>query len=304
MIEPGSPEWLSVISPSKVAAILGVSRWESPYRLWHRMKGLVPPEPPKDIFDDGHDAEHLLAARWRRLNPEWQLSHGEVQVAHDRFGFPVVATVDRRARRGSHRRVVEFKTARTLTELEEWGDPDLSADEPPDDYLVQVITQQHFTGYTDHAAHLMMLGPYFKHRTYVVEYNPTMGYAIEQKCAEWWESLRHSTPPDLDDTVPTYECVRQRHPDIDGSTAVLDPALAAAWLDTDRESKDIAKRLRGLKTRTLDRMGNSQYAIAVVTRDGIPVELPVADRRSNGKGSISLYPNTKTSTDLLKGITV
>jgi hypothetical protein len=66
-IEPGSPEWLRAITPSKVAAILGVSRWESPYSLWHRMKGTVPPEGPKDIFQIGHDYEPAAATRWEAV---------------------------------------------------------------------------------------------------------------------------------------------------------------------------------------------------------------------------------------------
>jgi hypothetical protein len=65
-IEPGSPGHNEAISPSKVAAILGLSRWESPYRLCHRMKGIVPPEPPKDAFDLGPDIEPFAANRWRR----------------------------------------------------------------------------------------------------------------------------------------------------------------------------------------------------------------------------------------------
>jgi hypothetical protein len=115
-IPAGSPQWQRLISPSKVAAILGVSRFESPYRLWHRMKGLVDPPPPSDIFDMGHDFEHAMAAIWKRRNPGWQLSPGEVQylVPEDRYGYPASVILDRRARRGRALRVVEFKTARRL----------------------------------------------------------------------------------------------------------------------------------------------------------------------------------------------
>ncbi|YCU56695.1 hypothetical protein ACRYGV_18125 [Mycobacteroides abscessus] len=82
-LQPGSAQWSKVITPSKVAAILGVSRYESAYRLWHRMQGLVDPEPPKEVFDIGHDLEAYAANRWRRRNLGWRLSEGEVQVHID-----------------------------------------------------------------------------------------------------------------------------------------------------------------------------------------------------------------------------
>lgn len=290
-IKPGSPEHLATISPSKVAAILGVSRWESPFELWHRMKGNVPPEPPKDRFDVGHAAEAMLAELWRIQNPDWQLSRGEVQIAHSRFGFPVVATIDRRARRGAHRRVVEFKTANDLDSLEEWGDPNLDG-EAPMDYVAQVTAQMHITGYTEHAAHLLIMGPYFKHRTYVIDYDPELGIFIEQKCSEFYASLAGDVAPELDDSTPTYRCVRALHPDIEDVTAQVDPILAAEFLESDRAFKALEAEHRGLKTRVLFAMGKA--------RKGIAGNLAVADRRPNGKGSVSLYPNKKTSTDQLR----
>ncbi|MFH5231922.1 YqaJ viral recombinase family protein [Antrihabitans spumae] len=290
MIEPGSPEWLQIITPSKVAAILGVSRWESPYRLWHRMKGLVPPEPPADRFDVGHAAEQMLAELWRIQNPTWQLSRGEVQIRNDSFGFPTLATIDGRARRGALRRVVEFKSARTLDDMEMWGD-DFTGDVPAD-YFAQLQWQMHVTEYTDYAAHLLAMGPYFKHRTYVVGYEPDLAMLIEEKCRTFHASLLADEPPDLDDSVPTYECVRQLNPNLEDRDAEIDPQLAADFLDADREYRALEAEYRGLKTRILDAMGNA--------RNGLTGDLKVARRQNNGKGSISLYANKKTPTDQLR----
>src|ERR1700739_2760651 len=91
-IEPGSDEWARLITPSKVPAILGVSRWESAYPLVHRMGGNVPPADPSDAFDLGHDTEAYAAARWLRRNPGWKLSHGEVQfrVPDGHYSFPAL----------------------------------------------------------------------------------------------------------------------------------------------------------------------------------------------------------------------
>ena len=65
-IAPGSPEHMRMITPSKVSAILGISRFTSPYRIWHQMRGNLPPEPASEIFARGHDFEPAMAEIWRR----------------------------------------------------------------------------------------------------------------------------------------------------------------------------------------------------------------------------------------------
>jgi YqaJ-like viral recombinase domain len=287
-LEPGSPAWFARVTPSKVGAILGVSRFESPYRLYHRMKGILPPEPQRDIFDIGHDFEPAMAAMWKRKNPGWQLSRGEVQIMSGAFPFPAAVTLDRRARRGRARRVVEFKTARRL---EEWGDA--FTDQAPADYVAQVLAQMAFTGYTRHPAHLMVLGPFFEAHTYVIEFDPDVWAAIEARCTAFWESLQSDTPPDLDDSVPTYEAVRELHPDINtGETVEVPRELAAITLMLDDDLKDTTTRLRGAKTKLLDLMGNAQTAMCG--------DIKIADRRPHAKGGVALNLATKNLTELIE----
>lgn len=293
-LEPGSPEWLSIITPSKVAAILGVSRWESPYRLWHRMKGLTDPEPPKDIFDVGHDFEPAMAAMYKRQHPGWQLSPGEVSIKADhRFGFPCGTNLDRRARTGRARRVVEFKTAR---HLEDWGD--FFTDQAPADYVAQVLAQMAFTGYTRHPAHLMVLGPYFEAHTYEIPFDPAVWAVITDRLVTFWHSLKGRDAPDLDDSVATYECVRELHPDIEPkSTVQVDLRQAQLLLQHAADLDANERALRGAKTQLLDLMGNAQYAEC----NGIKV----ADRRPSNGGRVALYLAKKNLSELdeLAGIT-
>lgn len=278
-----------MLSPSKGAAVLGVSRFDAPYALWHRTKGLIAPEPDKDIFRAGHAYEHTLAYLWRAANPGWQLSPGEVRFQRDDLGVPALATIDRRASRGRARRVVEFKIARSL---EEWGDD--FTDEAPADYLVQVTLQQLITGYTKYPAHLMVMGPYFKSHTYEIPFNQELADVILERCVSFWKSLDSDVPPPLDDTKATYECVRELHPDIDGREVQLDPELAAEYLTVDGQYKALEKRLRGLKSRVLAAMEKGQRAVVV--------DQKIADRRPNGKGSVSLYANTKLDPTTIEGI--
>lgn len=283
-VEPGTPEWLQCITPSKVAAILGVSRWESPYRLWHRMKGLLPPEGPKDIFDIGHDWEPAAANRWRRRNEGWRISSGEVQfVGTDAVsGFPYIATLDRRGSRGKHRRVVEFKTARRM---EDWGDD--FTDECPEDYAAQCVAQMMFTGWTAFPAHLLVLGPYFNDHLYEIPYRHEVALWIREECRKFWVSLDSDTPPALDDSVATYECVRELHPDIDGTTVAVDPDLGIAIHNANDDLNDAKKKLLGLKSKLLDAMGSAESAVI-----GDPLDpkkhLKVAKRGPHASGSVAL----------------
>jgi predicted phage-related endonuclease len=283
-IEPGTPEHLSAISPSKVAAILGVSRWESPYRLWHRMKGLVPQEEPKDIFDVGHDWEPAAVNRWKRRVEGWRVSTGEVQfVGIDAIsGFPYVCTLDRRATRGRYKRVLELKTAR---HMEDWGDD--FTDECPEDYAAQCVAQMMFSGWTTHPAHLLVLGPYFNDHLYEIRYDHDVSLWIRAECRKFYDSLAQDTPPPLDDSVATYECIRELHPDIDGTTVAVDPDLGMAVHNANDDLKTAETTLRGLKSRLLDAMGNAESAVI-----GDPADpkkhLKVAKRSPHASGSVAL----------------
>ncbi|MBM4522490.1 hypothetical protein GS462_21665 [Rhodococcus hoagii] len=284
--EPGSPEWLQLVTASKVPAILGISRFKSQFELWHEMAGILPPAPIDDakqeLFDYGHAAELAAAEFWKYRNPGWRLSRGEVQYTRDELPFPNAVTIDRRGSRGRSRRVVEVKTAKSL---EEWGDD--GSGETPQDYAAQVLFQQIVTGWHD-TADLVVWPDYGRPRVYPVEYDEAVAAAVIGRIVEWCESLAAGTPPELDDTVSCYETVRRLHPDIDRDTAVeLDPVFAVDYLRAVADDKEATTRLRGMKTRLLDRMGRAQYARVGVHK--------IADRR-NGKGeSVSLYAANKTN---------
>src|SRR6185312_8140437 len=106
---PGSPRHNAMITASKAAAICGVSRWHSEYATWLEMKGLIDPEPPKDIFATGQAMELALAELWKLRHPLWRLSRTEVQYQSDELAYPAAVTPDRVASRGRARKLVEMK---------------------------------------------------------------------------------------------------------------------------------------------------------------------------------------------------
>ncbi|MFF1555600.1 YqaJ viral recombinase family protein [Rhodococcus erythropolis] len=279
---PGSPEWLQLITASKIPSILGISRFKSQFSLWHEMAGNVESEPiskaQQDDFDYGHAAELAAAEYWRFKNSGWVVSRGEVQYTDDALEFGNAATIDGRASRGAWRRIVEIKTARDLAE---WGDD--GSGEVPADYAAQVIWQQLVTGWHD-PANIVLWPQYGKPKIYSIEYRADVAAAILGIVREWNASLAAGVPPELDDSLSTYATVRRLHPDIDGREVQLDPDLAHDYLTTVAEEKDVAKRLVGVKSRVLDAMAGAKTA-----KTG---ELLIATRGPHGKG-IALKSNTK-----------
>ena len=274
-IAPGSEEHAQYISPSKVASICGVSRWESAYTLWHRMKNLIPPKSHVDIFDTGIAMELAMAELWKLRNPGWRVSRGEVQYVTDEFDFPALATIDRRVSKGRAKHILEMKIAR---DLEGWGDPDLSGDAPAD-YVLQVICQQLFTGLRA-PANLMVLGPFFTERVYTVDFDVDVSNWVIHECTKFYKSLSGSHAPELDDSVSTYRTVRQLHTSINGSVVEIPEELATEVDSLRRQIEPLESRLRGCRSQLLELMGDAQYAEVNGER--------IARRQPNRSGGVSL----------------
>lgn len=292
---PGSIEWRGTISASKIPGILGISRFTSPYRLWHEMAGLIEPEtldPERMAW--GHIAEESLAKWWLHQSggkdAGWHLNarrSGTTEVTYfdDDLPFPNLATIDRRAlnrfgKKGDRYHLVECKTAH---DLEDWGKPG-EDDAVPADYLSQVVWQMGVSGI--HEASIVVLAYGSGPEIHQIPWNEEMFNGMVYVAQDWWHSLTDGTPPDLDDTLATYEAVRALHPDIDkGSELQLDHDTATTYLEAIAAEKEAKSRSQYEKTLMLDRMGSSQKAMLGTTK--------IADRRANGHGSISLYANPK-----------
>ena len=308
LILPGSPEWLRYFSASKVSALpirlddhgrytKGFSRWESPFSLWHRMSGHLAPDEPKDEFTVGHAAELMLAALYSHEHPDWRLSRGEVQFVREHRGVLMMATLDRRASRGRWRRVVEFKTARSLEEFGIDG-----SDEVPADYFMQLQWQMGVTGYTQHPAHLMLGMSFFARRIFEVPFDPDVFAFLLEAAAKFQASLDEGVEPELDDTKPTYDTVRELHPDIDGTSVYIGAADAIALLRSDTDLDAAKSFLMGRKSWALKQMANAKYLYVRHPEDDPTRDVKIADRRPHGSGSVAFSLNKKADMAALEAI--
>lgn len=283
---PGTTAWARRITASKVAAILGLSPYDSPLSCWHKMKGNIPLEQETEDHRRGHYAEPAILAWWRDQHPEYTVLDRQPQ--YETPDLPWAAATPDGAASGRHvdDALLEAKTARNL---DEWGEP--GTDEIPAYYFVQTQFQMHLAGI--HRTYVPVWGSWFEMAEYVIDYDPELAAGIIARCAEFWASLEADVPPPLDDTVATLQVLKALHPQINPDEVVdLDEATAVEFIDASNEFKAAEARKRAAQSAVLAAMGAAQYGHHADTR--------VARRQPARGGSVSLYQVAKT-TDLITG---
>lgn len=112
-LRPGSPEWLKVMSASKIPAMLGLSPWDSRYSLWQQMAGRIVRNDETDTTRRGHYLEPALLAWFTDQHPGHAVSKG-ASFAHVDRPWQTAAPDGLLWHRGVQREVValvECKTA-------------------------------------------------------------------------------------------------------------------------------------------------------------------------------------------------
>lgn len=280
---PGTPQWRAMITASKVPAILGISRFQSQFSIWHEMAGLVnPDEKRKDRMTWGHVAEKSLSDWWLYKNPGWKLNprrNGTHEICYTNpdLPFPNAATLDRRAYRPDAPRTERFRIleCKTAANLHDWGRPG-EDDSVPMDYYTQVQFQMGVSGI--HTASVVVLGPFPEPEIHHIEFNPGEFAGIVDELVLWQASLEMGVPPAMDDSLTTYETVRGLHPDIHADETVqISRQDAARYLDA-ANAVDEAKALeRKTKAEVMELMGTAKYL-----KCG---DVKIADRRTRSGGN-------------------
>lgn len=259
--KPGSRAWMQQISGSKIAAIMGVSRWETPYSLWHKMNNNVKPEDDSYTFRVGHAMERALAELYLMERNalgdyNWRLSVGEVQYTRTDLPFPNTATIDRQASCGRRYRVLEFKTFRSS---EKWGDP--TGTKLPVDYHMQVNWNMGITGFTKTPAHLMAMGPFFETFLYEIEFDEQLFNHQVEMAAAFYGSLELGIEPPCEGKVADLTVLKKLHPDIHGGEVVeVDSDLARRFMDSQKALKVAKQEADVAKTLLLEKMGKAEIA--------------------------------------------
>lgn len=282
--EPGSPEWNRLVTASKVAAIIGVSPYDSPRSMWHKMRGDVVDQASGPQLARGNYLEAGVLDWWQGQHPEAFLVEPQFYATRDDLPW-AAATLDALAYDNVSREplVVEVKTA---SRMDDWGAP--GTDQIPVHYLTQVYWQLAMCPGAKRA-YVAVLGPFLEFSEYIVERDDAIQADLVARCATFYASLTSDTPPPLDDHVATIRTIRAMHPEVErGQVAYVAPDLAVEYLAACAAEKTATARARAAKAAIFNAAGKAQY----VEANGVRIA-----RRQPSRNGISLIP-TATPNDI------
>lgn len=206
-------EWLAArrtgIGSSDASAVLGLSKWSSPYEVWAEKRGLIPPDPDNTYTELGRLLEPVVVGRW---SEKTGIPIRKAGLMASREHPWQLASVDRLAACGG---IVEAKTL-SYRVAEEWEDG-----QTPDHAEVQVQHQLAVTGRSH--AHVVGLqdGRTWLERLVVRDdaLIPDLT-GIEERF--WTGHVLAGVEPPIDGTSATTEALSARWPGIEEIEVDLD----------------------------------------------------------------------------------
>lgn len=281
---PGSEEWLdarrSRLGGSEIAAVLGLSPYESRFSLWHRKKGAAGQQPEKPEMEWGKRLEPVVLAKFIEGHPgEWSPAPGSYVHAARSWQ---VASPD--ALLNLHGHPAELAEVKTSPYGDGWGEP--FTDEIPVYYRAQCLWYADTLGVD--TIHVAVLIGGCDYREYLLTVDATAEADIAVLRSEgerFIADLADDRRPDIDAHPATHQVVRALHPEIEPEDVEVDAEVAGEYLAAvmaEREAKT-DKQLRA--ARVLDAMGRA--------RNGCVDGVRFAYRTARDPGTPYLAPDRK-----------
>ncbi|MFF1958016.1 YqaJ viral recombinase family protein [Streptomyces sp. NPDC058220] len=283
--EPGTPEWHAArangIGGSEIAAVLGLSPYESRFSLWHRKKGLVAPVEETAVMYWGKVHEPQICAEFAKRHPEWDVRPSPTYAA---AGRPEEIANPDRLILDEEWRTVAIVEAKTSRDDEGWGEE--GTDQIPVYYRAQCLWYLMVLGVT--TCHVAVLIAGADYREYVVTYDPAEAELMRAAAADFQRALAADERPAIDGHPATYAAVREMPDGLDD----VDIEIPTALRDRFHQAQDAAwaaeDELTACKGELLDHIGTGRRAmcerVRVATRtvrDGATYQLlPARTRRT------------------------
>ena len=190
IIKPANhDEWLAErekgIGASEVGAILGLSKFDTPFSLWLKKTAQIPREPENVAMKLGHMLEPIVAQLWEEATGEKVIkaSAADIIYVHPEHDY-MRATPDRIVR--GRKKLLEIKT--TVMNVNE---DDIEAS-----WLAQVHYQMYVTGIHDADLAWLVCGRYFGYAH--IPYDEKFAEFIADAVTEFWnESVVGGKEPEL-----------------------------------------------------------------------------------------------------------
>ena len=203
--EPGSPEWLAArthgVGGSEIAAVMGLSPYESRFSLWHRKQGMAGPVEESAPMYWGKRHEPTICAEFAKLHPEFSVDLSPTFVSVERP--EQIVNPDRLLRgEGGELELLEAKTSR---DDEGWGEE--GTDQIPVWYRAQCIW--YLDALRARRCHVAVLIGLSDYREYLVEYDEADALAMRAAAAEFMRTVRAGERPGIDGHSATYQVIRE-----------------------------------------------------------------------------------------------
>jgi len=256
-----TPGWVEArqhgIGASEAAASVGLSRWESPFSLWSRKLGLVPPADPTPEMELGTLMEPVLAELYERATGE-RIRRANRLLQHRDHPW-MLASLDR-VRSG--RRLVELKhTARG----DGYGEP--GTDEVPDETLAQVVHQMAVVDAPE-ADVAVLVGGRPPLRIYTVRRDLAAEAALIDGERDFWRHVEERREPPVDGSAATRRALAERYPRDTGEVIVAGDELRAALAQL-RVIRTNVDQLAEAEAETVAQIKAAMGAAAELVADGI-----------------------------------
>ncbi len=234
---PGSPEWVAqrktYIGASDSAAVMGLSQYKTPYRLWLEKTGRVEPEDisQKPAVIAGNLLEPVVG-QWYTMQTGRRLARVNSVLRHPDYDF-IATNLDYRVI--GEKRNVECKTTseRAAYASGEWGEA--GTNQIPSAYLVQCMHEMIVTGYRVCDLAVLIGGGDF--RVYTINYDGELAAQIIAGCVDFW---RHVTE-DIEPPMTAESDARARFPRSFDVVREATPAIVEAVGDIENFASTIAK---------------------------------------------------------------
>jgi putative phage-type endonuclease len=255
-------EWLArrrqSIGASEVAAILGLSPWESAYSLW-----------AKKVYGDdagdetewqrwGNIIEPAICEEYSRQTGREVVDHGRYAVRYSETCPHLSATLDREVigrDKGDGPGCMDAKNVSAF-KASDWQDG------APLVYQVQVQAQMEVTGYRWGSLACLLGGNTF--RWCDVERNESFIEMMRRKVAEFWKLVEQKTPPPVDGSLSTAEVLKRLYPKDSGESIEL-PREAADWSaqyeQAQAEIKAAEERKREAQSKLIEAIGAATVGV-------------------------------------------
>jgi putative phage-type endonuclease len=258
----GSDEWHAArkhgLGGSEIAAVLGLSPWESRFSLWHRKMGLASPIVMTDAMHWGNVLEPVIRDEWNRRHDGEMFAQAAGTWSHYQHPW-MVANPDgivRRYIRPSVAQVDSLLEVKTSRDADGWGEP--GTDEIPIYYRTQALWYLDVFGLD--VCHFAVLIGGSDYREYRVEYSADEAEFMRSKARDFLDDLDTGKRPSIDEHNATYQVIRDLHPDIVDERIDVPGPMATAYL----AAIDAHKAASAEKQRTTailaDHMGSARRA--------------------------------------------